>query len=309
MPCEHSIHEQDGITVHHLDTPEVKVRIIPELGAKIAGLLDKRTGREWMWSPPGGGLFRSAFASAFDQSTLTGADECLPTIAACKWNGRELPDHGELWSLPWKGETIPHGLKTTLQCAVSPFLIERTATLEANRLKLDYRLVNQGAQPEPFIWALHPLMTILTGDRLEIPACEMELEVALGRDLGERGAKIAWPHPAPGMDLALMDFGPGGGAALKGFVKNPAEKRADIINSSGGGRMSIRFSGDSLDALGIWINRGAWNGHHHVALEPTNGSPDALDAAVKGNHHGLILPGQTLAWQVVLEVNEYGEGV
>lgn len=301
MSCDHTIHYHGGIAIHHLDSADVEVRIIPELGAKISGLRDKHTGREWMWSPPGGGLFRNSLASAFDQSTLTGADECLPTIAACRWGGRELPDHGELWSLPWTAETVPYGLRTTLVCPISPFRIERTATLEGNVLKLDYRLMHLGSEPEPFIWALHPLMTILPGDRLEIPACELELEVALGRTLGGQGTKISWPRPAPDIDLSLMDFGPGGEAALKGFFRNLPEKRADIINGSGRGRMSIRFYGDSLDALGVWINRGAWNGHHHVAVEPTNGSPDALDAAVKrSKHHGVILPGQTLSWQVEL---------
>ncbi len=300
----HFIRETEGISVHHLRSAEIEVRIIPELGAKIAGLLDRRSGREWMWSPAGAALFRSPFGGMFEESTLIGADECLPTIAACRWRNLDLPDHGEAWSQPWTCNSIPGGIKTTIHCTTTPFLIERTAVLENNRLRLDYTLTSHGARPEPFIWALHPLMGIRPGDRLEIPAEDVVLEVALGCDLGERGAILAWPRPAAGIDLSKMEFSTDRGTAVKAFVRNPAAFRADIVNDVEGGRMTLRFSGDSLDCIGIWINRGAWNGHHHVALEPTNGSPDALDVAVNDwKHHGLILPGQTLRWQVTLEVN------
>ena len=58
------------------------------------------------------------------QSPLVGADECLPTIAPCSWRGRELPDHGEVWNVPWAvdPEALENGiLKTSVRLEISPF--------------------------------------------------------------------------------------------------------------------------------------------------------------------------------------------
>ena len=207
MPCKHRIEQQDGIEVHVLRSAEVEVRIIPELGAKISSLKDRHSGRQWLWSPPGARLFRNTLADAFASSTLIGADECFPSIAGCTWRDRKLPDHGEAWSLPWTVTTTNDSVTTRLKCVAAPFVLERTARLAAHILRLDYTLTNVGTQPEEFLWALHPLMAIQPGDRIELPTSQITVEVALNCVLGERGAKLHWPRPQPGMDLGTMDFG------------------------------------------------------------------------------------------------------
>jgi galactose mutarotase-like enzyme len=304
MSCQHSIEMRDGIAVHALRTAEAEVRIVPELGAKISSLLDRRTGREWMWSPPGARLFRNRLADPFHESTIIGADECFPTIAGCTWRNRNLPDHGEAWSLPWTVETGPAFVTTRLECVVTPFVLERTARLEADILHLDYALANVGSQPEEFLWALHPLMTIHPGDRLEIPTERVTMEGALNCPLGTRGTVLAWPRPSAAVDLAKMDFGQSAPASIKVFAHDPPEQRAGIVNDLTGERLTVRYSGESLNTLGIFINRGGWNGFHMVAIEPTNGAPDALDvAAGEWRRCGSLAPGQQLNWSVRLELH------
>src|SRR5271168_3795782 len=93
--------EQD-FAVYTLANETVEVATVPELGAKIISLRNLKTGREWLWHPPGGlRLFRNRLGDDFSQSPLVGVDECLPTIAPCLWQGRKLPDHGELWRASW----------------------------------------------------------------------------------------------------------------------------------------------------------------------------------------------------------------
>jgi galactose mutarotase-like enzyme len=303
MPCKHRIEQQDGIEVHVLRSAEVEVRIIPELGAKISSLKDRHSGRQWLWSPPGARLFRNTLADAFASSTLIGADECFPSIAGCTWRDRKLPDHGEAWSLPWTVTTTNDSVTTRLKCVAAPFVLERTARLAAHILRLDYTLTNVGTQPEEFLWALHPLMAIQPGDRIELPTSQITVEVALNCVLGERGAKLHWPRPQPGMDLGTMDFGERVPAALKAFARDLKECRADLVNERTRARLTMRFAGDGVDTLGIWINRGGWHGYDHVALEPTNAAADALDVAASvSGHCGKISPGQKLEWHVQLEM-------
>lgn len=72
-----------------LATPELAVQVMPALGAKVLSLVDRTFGTEWMRTPPDcRGVFRNAITDPFAQSTLAGADERFPTVAACEWKGR-----------------------------------------------------------------------------------------------------------------------------------------------------------------------------------------------------------------------------
>ena len=56
LPCDHS----RALKFIVLSNEDVELAVVPELGAKIISLKDLRTGREWMWHPPGGlKLFRN----------------------------------------------------------------------------------------------------------------------------------------------------------------------------------------------------------------------------------------------------------
>src|SRR5277367_2019459 len=166
-------HEQ-GFEVYVLNNEGVELAVVPELGAKIISLKDLRTGREWMWHPPGGlKLFRNRPGDDFSQSPLAGADECLPTISPCSWQGRALPDHGELWNAPWSvdSEAWESGvLKTRTRLKITPLEFERTIELLAHEIQITYQLTNRGAVPEHYLWAIHPLLGLQPGDRLDLPA-------------------------------------------------------------------------------------------------------------------------------------------
>jgi hypothetical protein len=167
--------------------------VAPELGAKILSLKNLETGREWMWRPAGSfRLFRNRLGDSFEHSTLVGADERLPTITPCKWEGRELPDHGEVWSIPWtvdrhvwdKGH-----IKTTVATPVSPFLFERTVRLDENEVRLEYALKNISRRPEPFLWAFHPLLELVEGDWFALPE---DTRSVPGPQLGLDGFRPLW---------------------------------------------------------------------------------------------------------------------
>src|SRR5262249_53312681 len=103
---------------------------------------------------------------------LFGMDECLPTIAPCCWNGRQLPDHGEAWFAAWSvdDEAWRSGvLCTGVDLKISPFRFDRSIELIENQLRLDYHLVNRGHVEEQFLWAMHPLLQLEPGDQLELP--------------------------------------------------------------------------------------------------------------------------------------------
>lgn len=293
-PTEDTI---QGFKVVGLGSDAVDIRVIPALGAKILSLVDRRTGREWMWRPPGDlKLFANRTGDSFLDSTLVGADECVPTVLDCIWKGRNLTDHGEAWTEAWNYDSGGDAIVTRLVLPISPFTIQRTVTVDDATVTLDYELTNTGDEPEEYVWALHPMMTIRPGERLALPAevDEVRSDTAINFEHSGRGDRWRWPGSGWDRVDAIER-----GDAVKLFTAPLREGWAEIRHEDTGEGIRYDWDTGELNTLGVWINRGGWDGYHHVAIEPTHGAPDPLDLAVrKWKRHATLAPGASTAWTV-----------
>ena len=248
------------------------VVVVPSLGGRVVSLLDQRTGREWMWHPgPELRLFTNDPNDDFAKSPLAGWDECVPTVNPCVWRGRTLPDHGELWPLAWRED----GDALEVDFPVSPLRLRRKLTLDGETLTAGYALTNLGTEPEPILWAMHPLFTIHPGDRIELAP----------------GARAELGDPAWLDTLDVSDRTP---ACVKTFVSATHGAVASIVSSTTG---TLTLSWDAAWAthLGIWLSRGGWNGYHQLALEPTTAP---CNAPTESNALPVLQPGETSRWSV-----------
>jgi hypothetical protein len=76
---------------------------------------------------------------------------------------------------------------------------------------------------------------------------------------------------------------------------------AEIRNSID--RLIFTWDANHCDTLGIWLTRGGWNGHHHIALEPANGAPDSLAvAAGEWKRCGVVPAFGRKSWSVKIRV-------
>lgn len=316
----------DGFQLVGLQNERVEIWIAPELGGKWVSLRDPRTNREWMWSPPEGkGLFRAPDNNGFHTSSLVGADECIPTIAEAHWQGRDLPDHGEVWNLPWTvlGEDNNLGevdstpanppangsmpaISLVVDFPLSPLRLRRTIQLAENIVQVSYTLENLSQTDEHFVWAFHPLLWIVSGDQIELGngVSELLLESAVGIELGTRGTPCAWPSPQPGVDLASLELG-GEQRAAKFFTRplGGQDGWAKVFNPFDGSGLTFSFDTAQVPVLGLWLNRGGWNNYHHLALEPGIGAPDPLDVAVEEwGTFGTVAAHSRKSWQFQIAV-------
>ena len=215
---------QQGFTVYGLKNDRVELRVAPGLGARVFSLRDLRTGREWMWHPPGElKLFPNKFGDPFIDSTLTGIDECLPTLSACEWKSRQIPDHGEVWALPWKIDEaafLERKITTSVAAPLSPFSFIRMIELDANTVTFSYELTNTGLQPEEFVWTVHPLLTLEEGDRMELPGEVAEIRINGGSAAPELAFGSIWKYPLPfeNFRLDMLRLGENREACVKGFT-------------------------------------------------------------------------------------------
>jgi len=286
-----------------LSTSRLRIEVVPELGAKMVSFCNPATGREWMWRPsPTAPLFRNEPTDAFDISPLIGADECLPTIAPCRWNGRELPDHGEVWARKWElDELTATRIRTSIRMQFLPLILERTISLAGNKALFEYVLTSISNQPERFLWAFHPLMPIEDIEEIELPAAIRSVQVASTKGFPSNASQWNWPEPMPGVRLDRIDFGshiPGYAKLFLDFRQVPDGFAAV---RRGRERLSFRFDPLKIPFLGLWITHGGWSGHTHLAIEPTNAPADSLCSAA--SRHTVIQPHQQLHWSfcMVLE--------
>jgi galactose mutarotase-like enzyme len=280
-----TVRREQGFLLYSLGNEEVELVVVPELGARIVSLKNPRTGREWLWHPGTGmKLFRNRPCDDFSQSPLAGIDECFPTISPCVSIGRKLPDHGELWQASWSVDDAAWrngAMTTSVLSAISPFQFERTIRVEGNEVRLSYRLSNTSGATERFLWAMHPLLRLQPGDQLELPDSSR--------------AQFNGNEWIDAVDAAIPES-----LCAKSFAWPVSEGWAAIQNSSTGDRLEFCWNPEHNPALGLWLTRGGWHGHHHFAIEPANGDHDSLTDAAESGHCGTIAPYDTIGWEVSL---------
>ncbi|MBE2204643.1 MAG: hypothetical protein IAE94_09930 [Chthoniobacterales bacterium] len=286
-----------------LKSDHLAVEIVPEIGARISSLKTPG-GREWMWAPtPERRLHRGQPGDNFLSSCLIGADECLPTIVGCEWQGRVYPGHGECWNASW--QTTPRRstqepVETRLDLPLSGVHFRRKASLTDNALLLEYEVINRGKARWDFAYAFHPLFTLLDGDQVDLPIAEA------GRIFVENwdGREARWPSPVPEADLSRFAMGTIRPNSLKVFTADPLlAHRAEVWNAGTREKLVMEFDPAFFPALGFYANVGGWGGHRHFAIEPTNAQADSLEQCVRRSlHYSTLPPGEGRTWWIRITV-------
>jgi hypothetical protein len=116
-----------GMPALVLESELLRVVVVPQLGAKLVSLFDRRNRYEWLIGPARP-LRPVAYGSPFVEQDMSGWDEMFPTIDACALpaaggtQGPWLPDHGEVWALPWAvGAATEHSLQTAVDGLAVPY--------------------------------------------------------------------------------------------------------------------------------------------------------------------------------------------
>jgi galactose mutarotase-like enzyme len=298
--------EREGYAAWVGQTNLISLCVIPALGSKVVSLVNRKTNREWLWrsgKPLGNGGYASSFASG-DES---GWDEMFPSINECvypeaPWQGIQIPDHGEVWSLLWDD----HCTGTELHCKVEgvklPYSLEKVYSFVAEEtLRIEYTLTNHSESPFTFMWAAHPLFQVHEGMKLHVSSELTEIEVSYseGERLGVFQDKQSWPiiqTKSDIVDLSVIEPAAGKSAEKYYFVGKLGTGLAGLSDPATGEAISLRFPTDKVPYLAIWANYGAYGGHYHFAIEPATGRMDDLNHAMLRNEAAAIEANGTYRW-------------
>lgn len=306
-------HEQSALA---LENEILRTVVVPEIGGKIVSLFDKRNQVEWLVGPGSRPLQPVPYGASFVEQDMSGWDEMFPTIVACDYpglgenSGTPLPDHGEVWALPWRVEA---GTEEQLMLAVAgkalPYRLKRTLTYaRPDTLQLDYQLDNSGSETMPYIWAAHPQF-----------ACGQAAEIVLPRPVnrvcntipaewgwGAPETEYAWPESIDpqGNPVRLDEVGPATRQQARKFFVLPDVRIGSmaLVRKPSQRWLRMAWSPSSVPYFGIWIDEGALS-HTSVATpEPTTGFYDSLETAWEKKEVTTIGPGKTHSWTVSVQL-------
>jgi len=154
-----------GFDAWQLQNDRFSVVVVPAVGGKIVSLYDKSAGIEWLVQPENAHIFRTPeYGAPYESSQCGGWDEMMPTIVACSYpvagehQGVYLPDHGELWVMPWReAGSNQHAIRLVVDGVALPYRLHRTLIIhDKNTLRFEYLLQNLGKEALVYLWTPHP---------------------------------------------------------------------------------------------------------------------------------------------------------
>jgi hypothetical protein len=120
-----------------LESARLRVVTTAGVGAKIVSITDKAAGHEWLVAPADRSFGLLTYGATFIEQDMSGWDEMFPTIKACAYPqpgpyaGAALPDHGEVWALPWEMIAAEDGALTLgVDGRALPYRLMRTLRLD-----------------------------------------------------------------------------------------------------------------------------------------------------------------------------------
>ncbi len=172
-----SRYSKNGIEYMIYENNRLKTTWLPAVGGKLISLYDKKLCTEMMnrntvHNTPA--VF-PRYGAVYQDFTAPGIDECFPTIdasdvtikqSAAKNKYLNIPDHGELWALPWNPYHSTRGLIFRIHGVVLNYEIEKHIRLSDREVTVEYYLTNHESFPIKYIWAAHFNTELASNDAL-----------------------------------------------------------------------------------------------------------------------------------------------
>lgn len=299
-----------------LENDTLRVITVPGMGAKIVSLVNKQADHEWLLGPADRPFRPVPYGAPFIDQDMSGWDEMYPTIVACPYPeagpyaGAALPDHGEVWALPWTVLPVEDDrLTLAVEGKALPYRLTRTLSLRGtDTLQMDYVVTNTGAAPFMGFWAAHPQFTATAETKIRLPANVKAVTVVQPiEDWAPIGTRLDWPEVArpAGPPLRLDQVTSATAQRSRKVYTLPAQAVPWAMLVETGAAHWLRMAWDPADVpyLGIWVDEGQYNPALTIALEPSTGYYDSLKWAHKNGRAPVIQPGKQHTWSLALTLS------
>jgi galactose mutarotase-like enzyme len=270
-----------------------------------------------LWQNPDPKHARPRYADGYEKGEFAGFDEMFPTISKCfcevePWAGTELPDHGEVWCVPWTWTIEGRSAEFTVEGVRFPYTLTKRVTLEGGVFRAEYTLVNRSEFPFPCIWAAHPLFNCEEGSEFVVPdGMDRIVNSVESRTLGPYGAEYGFPRaetPSGRVDLGKVPPRNDRGYQ-KYYFKDPVTEGWCLLHHPARDlSVGMSYPAAKVRYLGMWLNEGGLAGQYNIAPEPATAAMDRTDAAALWGMDSILGPRETWRWYLNICVAEGRRG-
>lgn len=282
-----------------MESSSLSLKILPEIGFKISSIVDRASGKEFLFQPTRGKYDKPQYGQAFEKYDTSGLDEMLPTVDKCLYPVGDfkdsiLPDHGDVWSLSWESEISKNKVIGRVKLKSLPLEFTKTLSFSDEKtIRMDYRVKNLSDKNVHYLWTLHGLNVF--DDYTEFIF-----------DQGMNAPLNVYDDE----DLSKIDL-----KCLKNY-KDKSSYKYYFSESAISGQVGLDYTKDRLQYivkydpnihpyLGVWITKGGFKGEYNCALEPSNGFYDSLNLAYRNKKLPLLKAYGEDRWTIFIEIREY----
>lgn len=305
-----------GLKAHVLENDFLRLTFLPNYACKLASLVAKKTGREFLFQSPKDTLKIPPYGAAFSAYDSSGFDEVFPSIDACPYpcgthKNIPVPDHGEVWTMQWNSAFAPDGksVKSIVKSERFGYILSRTVTLKDNEILFEYTAENPSDEPFEFIWTPHCLLACSPATRLLVPENLTEIMTVehSTKRLGPWGTRHTYPlttdvNGQP-IDLAATEPVSAQNCEKFYFTSPNTAGWCGIEHTDTGEKLIYQYPADKVPYLAVWKTQGGYRGDYNLALEPCTGEYDDLYVADKIHRAAVIAPHETYTWTFKMTVH------
>ena len=294
--------DRAAITV---ESPALRATLLPNDGAKMASLIDRRTGKELLAVKDSEEYGVLTADGSYVDSECSAFDDMFPTIdpytpSEGRYAGVTYPDHGEMCRTEFEASVQTNSVTLTASSRLFAVSCKKTVSAcEDGSILIDYSYKNSGDEDFPFIWAGHVMLKGEDGMRLYTPFAD--------------DAKTEMIFATEGYDATvlpkdvLMGFEPGIGAAYKFYYLDKMSEGRFGVGYKDGRMLTFEFDKEKLPYLGVWLNNGEFQGIYNIAPEPCTAPFDAPDKAASRGYTSVIPAGDKFEFSIKISINHKGE--
>ena len=300
-----------GLPATILENESLRLTFLPQYACKLVSLVSKRTGREFLFQPQEETITVPTYGNSFSSSDEGGFTEVFPSLETCPYpqepfTGTIIPDHGEIWALPWSSVFSPNGysVQATVESTNLPYALSRTTTLQNNEIHFDYTLQNNGDFPFKYIWMPYAVLACTVHTKLLIPG-NLQHIVSVSYSslrLGAWGTAHTYPITKDiqhrEMDLSQMEPPESHTCEKFYFTSTNQAGWCGIEHTDTAEQLSYMYDAEQLPYLGIWKNQGGCYGHYNLVLKPCTGVYDNLYLAHAIRRCSVVKPQSQVHWSL-----------
>jgi hypothetical protein len=305
--------DQEALT---LESDVLKAQFLPHIGSRMCSLIYKPLDLELLTQRDNKEYRMQSYDKDYLKGECSGFDEMFPTInedyyQEYPWKGIKIPDHGEVWALPWDLSMEEDKIVMQVNGIRFPYKLKKVVSfLDESILRIGYELINPSPFDLDYLWAAHAMFILEEEAEIILPPGVDKIisTMSYSDRLGSYGDEFSWPafmgkdgkveklniiRPRSFKDSSkyyIRGKMPQGWCALR-------YPYSSII-------LALSFPKDTVPYLGILPNEGGWQDLYNIFLEPCTSSFDSINAAKLRGQCSSIPAGSNISWYLNITVSD-----